>query len=355
MTESFLFLIITFVALLGGTVLGYFIASLKQKTNTAILQERINLLQDQRNTFDQAKTDLLKKQDQLQEDKEFFQNELTARNVAFENLQHQFKEKTSELEQLQEKFTKDFEIIANKILDEKSSKFTLQNKENLDTLLKPLQERISSFEKKVEETNKESLGRHSELRQQIKGLAELNLQMSKDADNLTKALKGDAKMQGNWGELILTRILEKSGLEKNREYTIQDSHLDEQGKRLQTDVLIHLPDGKKMIIDSKVSLTAFERYVSETEETQKAVYLKQHITSVKQHVATLSAKNYQLLLEESPDTVFMFIPIEPAFALASAHHPQLYEEAFNKNVIIVTPSTLLAALRLVENLWQNDR
>ena len=162
-------------------------------------------------------------------------------------------------------------------------------------------------------------------------------------------------MQGNWGELILTRILEKSGLEKNREYTIQDSHLDEQGKRLQTDVLIHLPDGKKMIIDSKVSLTAFERYVSETEETQKAVYLKQHIASVKQHVATLSAKNYQLLLEESPDTVFMFIPIEPAFALASAHHPQLYEEAFNKNVIIVTPSTLLAALRLVENLWQNDR
>ncbi|MBH12035.1 MAG: DNA recombination protein RmuC, partial [Leeuwenhoekiella sp.] len=157
MTESFLFLIITFVALLGGTVLGYFIAFLKQKTNTAILQERINLLQDQRNTFDQAKTDLLKKQDQLQEDKEFFQNELTARNVAFENLQHQFKEKTSELEQLQEKFTKDFEIIANKILDEKSSKFTLQNKENLDTLLKPLQERISSFEKKVEETNKESL------------------------------------------------------------------------------------------------------------------------------------------------------------------------------------------------------
>ncbi len=343
------------MALLGGTVLGYFIASLKQKANTAILQERINLLQDQRNTFDQAKTDLLKKQDQLQEDKEFFQNELTARNVAFENLQHQFKEKTSELEQLQEKFTKDFEIIANKILDEKSSKFTLQNKENLDTLLKPLQERISSFEKKVEETNKESLGRHSELRQQIKGLAELNLQMSKDADNLTKALKGDAKMQGNWGELILTRILEKSGLEKNREYTVQDSHLDEQGKRLQTDVLIHLPDGKKMIIDSKVSLTAFERYVSETEETQKAVYLKQHITSVKQHVATLSAKNYQLLLEESPDTVFMFIPIEPAFALASAHHPQLYEEDFNKIVIIVTPSTLLAALRLVENLWQNDR
>ena len=162
-------------------------------------------------------------------------------------------------------------------------------------------------------------------------------------------------MQGNWGELILTRVLEKSGLEKDREYTLQDSHKNEEGKRLQTDVLIHLPDGKKMIIDSKVSLTAFERYVSETDETQKAIYLKQHIASIKNHIAGLSSKNYQFLVDESPDTVFMFIPIEPAFALASANQPQLYEEAFNKHVIIVTPSTLLAALKLVENLWQNDR
>ena len=162
-------------------------------------------------------------------------------------------------------------------------------------------------------------------------------------------------MQGNWGELILTRVLEKSGLELGREYTLQDSHTTPEGKRLQTDVIIHLPDGKKMIVDSKVSLVAFERFVSEENETERLIYLKQHIQSVKRHVDQLSAKNYQLLLEESPDTVFMFIPIEPAFAIASANAPNLYEEAFGKNVIIVTPSTLLAALRLVDNLWQNDR
>jgi DNA recombination protein RmuC len=162
-------------------------------------------------------------------------------------------------------------------------------------------------------------------------------------------------MQGNWGEMILTRVLEKSGLEKGREYTLQDSHASENGRRLQTDVLIHLPDGKKMIVDSKVSLTAFERFVSEEDETLKTAHLKQHITSIKRHIDQLSAKNYPYLIDESPDTTFMFIPVEPAFAIASAHAPQLYETAFDKQVIIVTPSTLLAALRLVENLWQNDK
>ncbi|RXG15648.1 DNA recombination protein RmuC [Leeuwenhoekiella aestuarii] len=351
-----LILIISIIVCLGiGFFLGQLITGLKRKSETARLHERLQLKEQQLEGFEKEKADLLKKQEQLQDDKEFFQNELTSRNVAFENLEHRISEKSAELEKLQEKFTKDFEIVANKILEEKSSKFTFQNKENLNLILKPLQEKINSFEKKVEDTNKESLGRHSELRQQIKGLAELNLQMSKDAENLTNALKGDTKMQGNWGELILTRVLEKSGLEKDREYTLQDSHTDETGKRFQTDVLIHLPDGKKMIVDSKVSLTAFERYVSETEDNLKNTFLKQHILSVKNHISTLSSKNYQALLEESPDTIFMFIPIEPAFAIASAHAPQLYEEAFSKNVIIVTPSTLLAALKLVENLWQNDR
>ena len=355
MNDSLILIISVFTSLILGFFLGQLITGLKKKSEAARLQERLQLKEQQLTDFNKEKIELLKTQEQLQDDKEFFQSELTSRNVAFENLEHRISEKSAELEKLQEQFTKDFEIVANKILDEKSSKFTLQNKENLDTILKPLQEKINSFEKKVDDTNKESLGRHSELRQQIKGLAELNLQMSKDADNLTKALKGDTKMQGNWGELILTRVLEKSGLEKGREYTVQDSHTDENGKRFQTDVLIHLPDGKLMIIDSKVSLTAFERYVSETEDSLKSSFLKQHILSVKNHINTLSAKNYQALLEESPDTVFMFIPIEPAFAIASANAPQLYEEAFTKNVIIVTPSTLLAALKLVENLWQNDR
>ncbi|MEZ7495397.1 DNA recombination protein RmuC [Leeuwenhoekiella aequorea] len=355
MNESLLFLGIGLGCLLLGSVLGYFIARLKNKSETGMLTERLNLKSEQLFQSENKLKEQNLKNEHLQQKKEFLQNELTSTTVAYENLEQRIEEKTAELEQLQQKFTKDFEIVASKILDEKSSKFTLQNKENLDLILKPLHERINSFEKKVEDTNKESLGRHSELRQQIKGLADLNLQMSKDADNLTKALKGDSKIQGNWGELILTRVLEKSGLEYGREYTIQDSHLTPEGKRLQTDVLIHLPDGKKMIIDSKVSLTAFERFVSEEDSALKSSYLKQHIISIKKHIETLSRKNYYTLLEESPDTVFMFIPIEPAFAIASANEPQLYEDAFTKNVIIVTPSTLLAALKLVENLWQNDR
>ncbi|PHS01554.1 MAG: DNA recombination protein RmuC [Leeuwenhoekiella sp.] len=355
MDQTLLLILALLAGLLTGAVIAYLITSLRKNARYAQVSERLSNAEMQRGQLLKQEAALQQKIDQLQEDKEFYQNELTARNTAFEHLEERIREKTGELEQLQEKFTKDFELVANKLLDEKSSKFTLQNKENLDTILKPLQEKINSFEKKVEETNKESLGRHSELREQIKGLAALNLQMSKDADNLTKALKGDAKMQGNWGELILTRILEKSGLENGREYSLQDAHTDENGKRLVTDVLIHLPDGKKMIIDSKVSLVAFERYVSETDEALRATYLKQHIQSVKNHINTLASKKYEQLVAQSPDTVFLFVPIEPAFALASAHEPRLYEEAFTKNVIIVTPSTLLAALKLVENLWQNDR
>tara|TARA_R110000765_G_scaffold394479_1_gene488006 strand:- start:371 stop:1729 length:1359 start_codon:yes stop_codon:yes gene_type:complete len=355
MSDLTISLIIATVCLIFGIATGYFIAYLKGRTETKTLEERLKQQLIQLQRLEKTLLENTDERNNLLSEISNIQTALTTRNVEFANLKQRIEEKNAELEQLQEKFTKDFEIVANKILDEKSSKFTLQNKENLDIILKPLQEKINSFEKKVEDTNKESLGRHSELRQQIKGLAELNLQMSKDADNLTKALKGDTKMQGNWGELILTRVLEKSGLELGREYTLQDSHTTPEGKRLQTDVIIHLPDGKKMIVDSKVSLVAFERFVSEENETERLIYLKQHIQSVKRHVDQLSAKNYQLLLEESPDTVFMFIPIEPAFAIASANAPNLYEEAFGKNVIIVTPSTLLAALRLVDNLWQNDR
>ncbi|MGB5941479.1 MAG: DNA recombination protein RmuC [Leeuwenhoekiella sp.] len=355
MTENLVILITAVLTLILGFVLGYLIANLKAKNTTNTLNAQLDQQALNENRLEDSLKKAESKLESTQEELAIIQQQLTRRNVELENLQARMHEKAQELEKLQEKFTKDFEIVANKILDEKSSKFTIQNRENLDVILKPLQERINSFEKRVEETNKESLGRHSELRQQIKGLAELNLQMSKDADNLTKALKGDSKIQGNWGEMILTRVLEKSGLEKGREYTLQDSHSDDSGKRHQTDVLIHLPDGKTMIVDSKVSLTAFERFASEEDDAQKTIFLKQHILSVRRHVEQLSNKNYQQLLETSPDTVFMFIPIEPAFAIASASEPRLYEDAFNKNVIIVTPSTLFAALRLVENLWQNDR
>ena len=180
--------------------------------------------------------------------------------------------------------------------------------------------------------------------------------MTKETLNLTKALKGDSKMQGNWGELVLERVLEKSGLEKGREYEVQQSFTLEDGSRQMPDVIIHLPGGKKMIIDSKVSLTAYEQYVNAEDDAPKELFLKEHLRSVNQHIDALSAKNYYDLYKiESPDFVLMFIPIEPAFAVALNAENQLYNKAFAKNIVIVTPSTLLATLRTIDTMWNNEK
>jgi DNA recombination protein RmuC len=194
------------------------------------------------------------------------------------------------------------------------------------------------------------------LRQQILGLSEMNAQMSKETLNLTKALKGDSKMQGNWGELVLERVLEKSGLEKDREYFVQHSHTNTDGQRVFPDVVINLPDGKKMIVDSKVSLTAYEKYINEEDDQLKIIYLKEHVSSIKRHVEQLGEKNYHDLYQiESPDFVLLFIPIEPAFAIALNEDTLLYNRAFEKNIVIVTPSTLLATLRTIDSMWTNQK
>jgi DNA recombination protein RmuC len=222
--------------------------------------------------------------------------------------------------------------------------------------LSPLQEKIQLFEKKVEDTHKESIDYHAALRQQILGLSEMNAQMSKETLNLTKALKGDSKMQGNWGELILERVLEKSGLEKDREYFVQQSHINGEGNRVFPDVVINLPDGKKMIVDSKVSLTAYEKFINEEDDSLKSSFLKEHVNSIKRHVEQLGDKNYQDLYQiESPDFVLLFIPMEPAFALALNDDTTLYNKAFEKNIVIVTPSTLLATLRTIDSMWTNQK
>lgn len=271
------------------------------------------------------------------------------------HLQTQLDNQKEEIIKLQEMAKNEFQNLANKILEEKTEKFTQQNEQNIKTLLTPLQEKISDFEKKVENTHKESIDYHAALRQQIVGLKELNQQMSKEAVNLTKALKGDNKIQGNWGELILENVLVKSGLEKDREYEIQKSHTTDEG-RLQPDVIIHLPDGKKMIIDSKVSLNAYEKYINEEDEIQKSTHLQEHLNSIKRHTEQLSAKNYQQLYHiESPDFVLMFVPIEPAFALALNEDTDLYNKAFAKNIVIVTPSTLLATLKTIDSMWTNQK
>lgn len=280
-------------------------------------------------------------------------SQLSAQN---ENLQKLLDSQKEEITKMQEVAKTEFQNLANKILEEKTLKFTEQNQQNLKNILNPLQEKITDFEKKVENTHKESIDYHAALRQQIIGLKDLNLQMSKETVNLTKALKGDSKIQGNWGELVLERVLEKSGLEKGREYEIQKSFVTEEGNRVQPDVVINLPDGKKMIVDSKVSLTAYEKYINEDDEEQKSAFLKEHVNSLKRHVEQLGNKNYQHLYEmESPDFVLLFIPIEPAFAIALNEDSQLYNKAFEKNIVIVTPSTLLATLRTIDSMWTNQK
>jgi len=352
--------IILVFAILASLAIGFYIGKLLSKTQSNA--EKSNLegqltsqniqLTELKNTFQNLQNEKQK----LQAEKEEFAILLAKKENDFDNLLERTKEQKEELTNLQEKFTKEFENLANKILEEKTQKFTEQNKENLKNILSPLQDKIQHFEKKVEDTHKESIDYHAALRQQILGLREMNEQMSKETINLTKALKGDSKMQGNWGELVLERVLEKSGLEKGREYEVQQSFTSEDGTRILPDVIINLPDGKKMVVDSKVSLTAYEKYVNEEDDILRNTYLKEHVNSVKRHVEQLSEKRYQDIYQmESPDFVLLFIPIEPAFALALQEDASLYNKAFEKNIVIVTPSTLLATLRTIDSMWTNQK
>jgi DNA recombination protein RmuC len=367
MTQIILVLAAFIIALAIGFYLGKLLSKTQSQAEKSGLEERVNGLMSQidqlRNQFQAEKIQFEKNLVQVVSEKEIIQKEkealaihLAKKENDFDNLLERSKEQKQEVNELQEKFTKEFENLANKILEEKTTKFTEQNKENMKIILNPLQEKIQLFEKKVEDTHKESIDYHAALRQQILGLREMNDKMSKETINLTKALKGDSKMQGNWGELVLERVLEKSGLEKGREYEVQQSFTSETGTRILPDVIINLPDGKKMVVDSKVSLTAYERFVNEEDDILKIGLLKEHVNSVKRHVDQLSDKNYQDIYHmESPDFVLLFIPIEPAFALALNEDSNLYNKAFEKNIVIVTPSTLLATLRTIDSMWTNQK
>ncbi len=353
-TLTTIILIIIFLAI--GIALGYFINNLKQKAGQSSLEERLRTNAENETKLQERLTGLEQERESIRSEKDRLTVELTRRNADFDNLKQRNEEQKAEVEKLQERFQKEFENLANKILDEKSSKFTTQNKENIDAILKPLQEKIQHFEKRVEETNKEDINRTADLRQQIIGLKELNEQMSKETTNLTKALKGDTKMQGNWGELVLERVLERSGLKKDSEYFVQQSFTNDDGRRVMPDVIIHLPGNKKLVVDAKVPLVAYERYINETEEMEKPGHLKNHLISIRKRVSELGEKNYHQLYEmESPDFVLLFIPIESAFAIASMEYPALYSDAFEKNIIIVTPTTLLAVLKTIDSMWQNEK
>lgn len=365
---DFLPLLLAFVvALFLGIYLGKLLFSAGAKAEKVSLEERLNAnanqIQLQKEQFENERNNFQKQfqlsnaeKENIRTEKDSLAIQLSKKEVDFENLWERHKEQKNEITELQEKFTKEFENLANKILEEKSAKFTEQNSENMKNILLPLQDKIQGFEQKVEQTHKESIDYHAALRQQIVGLSEMNAQMSKETLNLTKALKGDSKMQGNWGELVLERVLEKSGLEKGREYEVQQSFTNNEGSRVLPDVVINLPDGKKMIVDSKVSLVAYERWINEESEILKIDFLKEHVNSIKRHVEQLGSKNYHDLYQiESPDFVLLFIPIEPAFAIALNEDATLYNKAFDRNIVIVTPTTLLATLRTIDSMWTNQK
>ena len=358
------------IYLILGLIVGFVIAFFFLKSKKTIPIEEVNRLNEEINSLKVEAGKFSERIKLLESDKSSLQTELkterekseklTSENSSlksdYSNLQQKLAEQKAEVEELQQKFTKEFENLANKIFKEKTDEFSKQSKTNLQEILNPLKERITEFQSKVEETNKESIKGHASLREQLSMLKDMNQQITQEAKNLTEALKGQSKTQGNWGEFILESILEKSGLVKGREYVVQESLTAESGKRFQPDVIIKLPENKSIVIDSKVSLVAYEKFISLEDEHQKQLALREHINSIRSHIKNLSSKNYQNLYQlESLDFVLMFMPVEPAFALAVQNDQSIFNDAFELNIVIVSPSTLLATLRTISSIWRQEK
>lgn len=354
--------------IIGGLVSILFVQNIHNRKKT-IIQDQLNEKEEKINHYQAQHQVFVEKNEQLKQllgecksaqekDQESIiqlNKKLSTTEADYKNLKEKLTEQRSEVEKLQEKFAIEFKNLANEIFEDKSKKFTDQNRLNLGELLNPLKDKIVEFEKKIEITNKENLNWNATLKEQISGLKEMNLQITKEAENLTKALKGESKVQGGWGEFILESILDKSGLVKGREYFVQESLKADNGKRLQPDVIIKLPEDKNIIIDAKVSLVAYEKYFNEDNEEKRYAELKNHLISIKNHIKNLGSKNYQGLYQiKSLDFVLMFIPVEPAFSLAIQYEANLFNDAFDKNIVIVSPSTLLATLRTIASIWRQE-
>ncbi len=304
------------------------------------------------NQSDLYRDDLLDKESEIRT----LGKDLASRQQANHYLQEKLTEQKQEIEHLQARFQTEFENIANRLLEEKSHKFSLQNQQQIQHILAPLREKIASFEQGIEQKFLQETKDRISLKKEIEHLRELNTQLSLDANNLVSALRGDSKTQGDWGEFQLELLLEKSGLKKDIHYTTQTSFKDQEGKDKRPDFIIHLPDNKHLIIDSKVSLVAYEKYFNEQNEAQKLIFLKEHITSLRKHIKDLHSKNYQQLYQiNSPDYLLLFVPIEPAFSLATQKDQQLFLDALDKNIVLVTTSTLLATMRTVSYIWKQEK
>lgn len=327
------------------------IQSLRQLA--AILEERLQAQSQRAVEQDAAQVELQSAHQELQGTVQAQRDQITTLQTELSHERRQWQEKLTLLQQSRDQMKLEFQQLATEILEDKSRRFTANNQENLTRILGPLQERIQQFEKRVEETyDRESKERFS-LAREIRSLQELNQRISTDAVNLTNALKGDNKAQGIWGEMVLESILEKSGLEKGREYDVQVSLKADDGSRQQPDVIVHLPEGKDIVIDAKVSLKAYEAYTAESDPALQAELLRQHVQSIRAHVKGLAERDYHALAGvNSLDFVLLFMPIEASFSVAAQADPGLFHHGFERNIIIVVPSTLLATLRIVHNIWR---
>jgi DNA recombination protein RmuC len=336
-----------------GVLIGWLAARVRSSAGNQEGSARL-LVEQERNKTLQEQMILFKKEvDQERVRVLDLTNSLAATEADFRNLEEKLDEQKSVKEELQEKFAEQFKNLANEIFEEKSKKFTDQNKANIFDLLKPLGEKIVEFEKRVEETHKDTITRNAALREQLENMQKLNVQMTREAENLTRALKGDSQAQGAWGEFILESILEKSGLERDREYSIQESFTTTEG-RLRPDVIIRLPENRHVVIDSKVTLTAYNNFVNANTDEEKALALKAHLVSIRQHMKGLAEKNYQSISDNGLDFIIMFIPIEPAYILAIQSEKSLYEEALEKRIVFVSPTLLIPSLQLIKNVWRQE-
>lgn len=365
---EFLFLIIGVVL---GAVSGFLLGS-RKASNVEVVEDAITV-----NPFEEKWRELDKEngvlQDRLDKSLEFFQVqkadleekqativELHAEKsrlaANLQNLEEKLSAQKQEMEQLQQKFTTEFENIASRILKQNTTDFVASNSKSLDQILNPLKEKLVSFEKKVDDTHREELRDKASLKQEVLNLMELNKKLSEDAQSLTNALKGDNKQQGNWGELVLERVLERSGLIKGEEYMTQHSTETEESSRSQPDVVVFLPDNKHIIIDAKVSLVHYERLVATDDEEERKAELRNHLTSVRGHIKNLSSKRYHTGKDlHSPDFVLLFFAVEPSFNLAIREDQELFNYAWDQNIVLVSPTTLLATLRTISSVWKLDR
>lgn len=282
--------------------------------------------------------------------------QLAAREQQIFNMGESLRSQKAEVEQLQARFKTEFENIANRLLEEKSQRFTVQNAQQLQSVLLPLREKIKEFEESVERKFLEETREKTSLRKELEQLHQLNQQLSHDAHNLAAALKGQSKVQGDWGEMQLEVLLEKSGLQRGTHYLAQATFRDEQGAAKRPDFIIQLPDNKHLVVDSKVSLTAFERYFNTDDPTQRDQYLRAHVSSLRAHVDNLSRTNYQMLYQiNTPDYLLLFVPLESALSVASQADPDLFTDALERNIVLVTTSSLLATMRTVAHLWKQEK